>query len=329
MAKQVFIDGEAGTTGLQVRGRLESRADIELLTLPESDRKSVEARKAAINAADAVILCLPDAAAIEAASLVDPENTRTVLIDASTAHRTNPEWAYGFPELCAGQRAVISASKRISNPGCYATGFIAATRPLVDAGLLKQGARLVASAISGYSGGGKPLIGIFEGSEPHEPWGAYAFGLEHKHLPEMACYGKLQRAPIFLPAVGDFAQGMVVSVPLHYDQDLVAVSNDAAAAGGGVGKMVHAALSKHYEGQKFVTVKPFGEEGFEDQLERGSFLRPDALNDSNNLEVFVYANDAQGTCVVSVRLDNLGKGASGAAVQNLNLALGLDENAGL
>ena len=236
------IDGQAGTTGLQVRGRLERRGDIELITLPEDKRKDAAARAEAINAADAVILCLPDAAAIEAASLVEAGNDRTVLIDASTAHRTNPEWAYGFPELDASQRAKIAASKRIANPGCYATGYIALTAPLVAAGVLAPSAALVASAISGYSGGGNPLIDVFEGGEPHEPWGAYSFALDHKHLPEMQVFSGLERPPIFLPAVGAFAQGMVVSVPIHYDRDLA-----DPAAGGDVGQQVHAALAAHYK----------------------------------------------------------------------------------
>ena len=320
---KVFIDGEAGTTGLQVRDRLGARADIELLSLPEDKRKDADARKEAINSADAVILCLPDDAAIEAAALVDPSNDKTVLIDASTAHRTNPEWDYGFPELSAGQREAISSSKRIANPGCYATGFIAATAPLVSAGLLKPSASLVCSAISGYSGGGKALMAVFEGEEAHEPWGAYAFNLNHKHLPEMTYYAGLDRAPIFMPAVGAFAQGMVVSVPIHCGQDL--------AKAGASGDEVHAALAAHYAGCSFVEVMPRGTDAWVEQglLERGAFLRPDALNDSNKLQIFVYDNADRQTCVVAVRLDNLGKGASGAAVQNLNIALGLDEGAGL
>ena len=326
MATTVFIDGQAGTTGLQVRGRLERRGDIELITLPEDKRKDAAARAEAINAADAVILCLPDAAAIEAASLVEAGNDRTVLIDASTAHRTNPEWAYGFPELDASQRAKIAASKRIANPGCYATGYIALTAPLVAAGVLAPSAALVASAISGYSGGGNPLIDVFEGGEPHEPWGAYSFALDHKHLPEMQVFSGLERPPIFLPAVGAFAQGMVVSVPIHYDRDLA-----DPAAGGDVGQKVHAALAAHYKGSRFVRVMPFGDDAWKEEglLERGAFLRPDALNDTNELQVFVYCNEERRTCVVAARLDNLGKGASGAAVQNLNIALGLDEATGL
>jgi len=327
MATSVFIDGEAGTTGLQVRDRLIARSDIELITLPEDKRKDADARAEAINSADVVVLCLPDAAAIEAASLVKPDNDRTVLIDASTAHRINPDWAYGFPELSTSQREKISSSKRIANPGCYATGFIALAAPLVDAGLLKPSASLVVSAVSGYSGGGKPLIGIFEGEEPHEPWGAYGFNLNHKHLPEMKVFSGLESPPIFLPAVGAFAQGMVVSVPIHYDRDLA----DGAGAGGSVGASVHAALAAHYEGSRFVSVMPFGDQAWADEelLERGAFLRPDALNDTNQLQVFVYCNDEKRTCVVAARLDNLGKGASGAAVQNLNIAMGLDEGIGL
>uniref|UniRef100_A0A7S2G3X4 Semialdehyde dehydrogenase NAD-binding domain-containing protein n=1 Tax=Haptolina brevifila TaxID=156173 RepID=A0A7S2G3X4_9EUKA len=321
----VFIDGEAGTTGLQVRDRLSARSDVEVISLPEADRKDAAARTEAINTADAVILCLPDAAAIEAASLVATDNDKTVLIDASTAHRTDPAWDYGFPEISAEQRARIAQSKRISNPGCYATGFIAVTHPLVDAGLLRPSAALVASAISGYSGGGKALMGVFEGSEPHEPWGAYGFSLNHKHLPEMAKYSGLSSPPIFLPAVGSFAQGMVVSVPIHYERDLEdGIEGDAGAA-------IHAALSKHYADSRFVSVMPLGESTWKEEglLERGAFLRPDALNGTNQLQVFVYCNEEARTCVVAARLDNLGKGASGAAVQNLNIALGLDEGTGL
>ena len=324
----VFIDGEAGTTGLQVLGRLEKRGDIKLITLPEDKRKDTAARAEAINAADAVILCLPDAAAIEAVALCTPDNDRTVFIDASTAHRTNADWVYGFAEMDGGQRDAIAASRRIANPGCYPTGFIAATRPLVSAGLLNKDARLVASAVSGYSGGGKPLMEIFEGEEPHEPWGAYGFNLDHKHLPEMCQYSGLDEPPIFLPAVGSFAQGMVVSVPIRYADLTSAATGGSASAG----EVLHAALVKHYEGQKFVKVMPFaGAQGGIDSslLERGAFLRPDLLNDTNQLELFVYCNDERKTCVVAARLDNLGKGASGAAVQNLNIALGLDEAAGL
>lgn len=323
---KVFIDGEAGTTGLEVRNRLAKRSDVELITLNEVDRKDAKARAKAFSAADAAILCLPDEAAIEAVTLV-ASDSECVLIDASTAHRINPEWAYGFPELNSEQRSKIAGSKRIANPGCYATGFIALTHPLTSAGLLRADASLVATAVSGYSGGGKALMGVFEGEEPHEPWGAYGFALAHKHLPEMKCFSGLAEEPIFLPAVGDFAQGMVVSVPIHYSRDLT----DATVKAGRVGEAVHAALSNHYASDHFVTVMPLGEAAWKEAglLERGAFLRPDALNDTNHLQIFVYCNEEKRTCVLSARLDNLGKGASGAAVQNLNIALGLDETTGL
>jgi N-acetyl-gamma-glutamyl-phosphate reductase len=323
---KVFIDGEAGTTGLEVRNRLAKRSDVELITLNEADRKDAKARANAFSAADAAILCLPDEAAIEAVTLV-ASDSECVLIDASTAHRINPEWAYGFPELNSEQRSKIASAKRIANPGCYATGFIALTHPLTSAGLLRPDASLVASAVSGYSGGGKALMGVFEGEEPHEPWGAYGFALAHKHLPEMQYFSGLADAPIFLPAVGDFAQGMVVSVPLHYGRDL----SDSTVKAGGVGEAIHAALSEHYASDHFVTVMPLGEDAWKEAglLERGAFLRPDALNDTNHLQIFVYCNEEKRTCVLSARLDNLGKGASGAAVQNLNIALGLDETTGL
>ena len=251
--KKVFIDGEAGTTGLEVRNRLAKRSDVELITLNEADRKDAKARAKAFSAADAAILCLPDAAAIEAVDLCG--DSQCVLIDASTAHRINPEWAYGFPELNSEQRSKITSAKRIANPGCYATGFIALTHPLTSAGVLRPDASLVCSAISGYSGGGKALMGVFEGEEPHEPWGAYGFALAHKHLPEMQCFSGLTEPPIFLPAVGDFAQGMVVSVPIHYGRDLA----DSTVKAGGVGEAIHAALSKHYASDHFVTVMPLGE----------------------------------------------------------------------
>jgi N-acetyl-gamma-glutamyl-phosphate reductase len=343
----VFIDGEAGTTGLQARGwpaharwrhrtdaqlvyaacathkqvreRLAARKDLRVLSLPDGARKDESARRDALNSCDAAILCLPDDAAVAAVALLDASNTRTVIIDASTAFRTAPGWVYGFPELTLSHAAAVAASKRISNPGCYPTGFIALTRPLLDAGLLPPSAALVCHAISGYSGGGKALIKVFE--EPGstaEPWGAYGFNMAHKHLPEMARWSGLARPPVFCPAVGSFAQGMVVSVPLHYEQLKPGVTGEA----------LHAALVERYAGCRFVTVMPRNAGGAE-LLERGAFLRPDALNGTNQLQLFVYHNDAAGTAWLAARLDNLGKGASGAAVQNLNLALGLQPDAGL
>eukprot|EP00934_Nitzschia_sp_Nitz4_P005364 Nitzschia sp. Nitz4//scaffold125_size66327//63727//65139//NITZ4_006142-RA/size66327-augustus-gene-0.5-mRNA-1//1//CDS//3329534646//5354//frame0 len=319
-AKKVFIDGEAGTTGLQVRGRIEARSDLEIISAPFELRKDEATRKNLINEADAVILCLPDAASMEAVALVDPKNDRTVMIDASTAYRCHDDWDYGFPELSKEQRARLEKSKRIANPGCYPTGFIGLTRPLTDAGILKPGTPLTINAISGYSGGGKGLMQIFE-NEKHEPWGSYGFTLNHKHLPEMAKYSGLGRKPIFQPQIASFPQGMVVSVPLHYEW-LSAGSNGAS---------IHAALAKHYEGSNFVSVMPFGEGGCKDAglLERGAFLAADTLAGTNKMQLFVFSNDETQQAVLCARLDNLGKGASGAAVQNLNIALGLDETTGL
>lgn len=318
--KKIFIDGEAGTTGLQVRDRLAKREDLEIISISEELRKDVEERKRLINEADCVILCLPDEASIAAAAMV--ENDRTVVIDASTAFRVDDDWTYGFPELSKSQKSEITSSKRISNPGCYPTGFIALLRPLVDAGIVPVDAPLTVNAISGYSGGGNALIGIYEDEEvENEPWGAYGYSMNHKHLPEMSKYTGLNTKPIFQPAVATFAQGMVVSVPIHYSL----LKDDTT------GKDVHVALSQYYEGSKFVKVMPLGESGAKEAglLERGAFLRPDTLANTNDLELFVFHNDDEGRMVLSARLDNLGKGASGAAVQNLNLSLGLDEACGL
>lgn len=317
---KVFIDGEAGTTGLQVRGRIEARDDLEIISAPDELRKDEETRKKLINEADAVILCLPDAASIEAASWVEPDNDRTVIIDASTAFRVDENWDYGFPELSKEQREKLSKSKRIANPGCYPTGFIGLTRPLVDAGILKEGTPLTINAISGYSGGGKGLMNIYE-NEEHEPWGAYGFSMVHKHLPEMAEYSRLKKKPIFQPQVATFAQGMVTSIPIHYEW----------LKAGTTAADVHKALSDHYAGSNFVSVMPLGESGVKEAglLERDAFLRPDTLANTNKMEMFVFGNDEAEQMVLCARLDNLGKGASGAAVQNLNIALGLDETTGL
>lgn len=318
--KKVFIDGEAGTTGLQVRDRLASRDDIEIISPPFELRKDEKTRRELINEADAVILCLPDDASKEAASWVDADNDRTVLIDASTAFRVNDDWTYGFPELNLEQRNKIAASKRIANPGCYPTGFISLTRPLVDAGILPEGTPVTTNAISGYSGGGKALMEIYEGADS-EPWGSYGFSLKHKHVPEMAKYSGLNRKPIFQPAVSKFVQGMVVSIPLHYDW----------LKPGTTGEMIHSTLAKHYEGSNFVEVMPQGEGSIKESglFERGAFLRPDTLANTNKMQLFVFDNDEDSMVVLCARLDNLGKGASGAAVQNMNIALGLDETTGL
>ena len=315
MAKKVFIDGEAGTTGLQIRGRLQGRRDLELLSVEADRRKDAEARRALLNEADLVVLCLPDDAAREAVSLIENDTTR--VIDASTAHRVAPGWTYGFPEMTPDQTARVAGSTRVSNPGCYPTGAIALIRPLVERGLLPDDFPVSVHAISGYSGGGRKLIESFEGVEGAEPMAMnhflYGLGLNHKHLPELQAHARLARAPIFAPSVGRFAQGMLVQVALP----LWALPGQPAAAD------VHAALDEVYEDQRFVSVAPLAESA---KLAR---LDPEALNGSNDLRLYVFANEAAEQVLLVAQLDNLGKGASGAAVQNLNLMLGAEQELGL
>jgi N-acetyl-gamma-glutamyl-phosphate reductase len=309
MKPKVFIDGEAGTTGLQIAARLKARDDLELLSIDEVKRKDANARGAIMKKADAVILCLPDDAARLAVSLV--ENPNTVIIDASTAHRTSPGWVYGFPEMDKGQRAAIAASSRISNPGCYPTGFIALVRPLIVSGLVPHDWPLTVNAVSGYSGGGKPMIAEFEERQTEDNYRIYAMGQTHKHPPEMKKHAGLAQMPLFMPAVGRFAQGMIIEVPLT----LWALPKKPKRAA------LHAQLKATYAGERFVKVVPLGEG---DAMKT---LGAEGCNETNRLELYVFGTDEQARLVA--RLDNLGKGASGAAVQNLNIALGLDEGAGL
>lgn len=313
MAQRVFIDGEAGTTGLQIRERLEARRDIELVSIDPAKRKDADERKRLLNGVDAVILCLPDEAAREAVGLI--ENDAVKVIDASTAYRVAPGWTYGFAEMAKGQRAAIAASKRISNPGCYPTGFIALTRPLVEAGVIPRDWALSVNAVSGYSGGGKAMIAEFEDetspSYTRAPYRIYAMTQKHKHVPEMQKYSGLVRAPIFAPSVGRYYKGMIVEVPLPL----------AAFANGSKLEDVHGVLAQAYKGERFVSVASLEEA-------RGlKTLDPEGLNGTNALKLFVFGHDEEARLVAL--LDNLGKGASGAAVQNLNIALGLDEGAGL
>ena len=313
MVQRVFIDGEAGTTGLQIRERLERRRDIELVSIDPEKRKDAVERKRLLNSVDAVILCLPDDAAREAVSLI--ENDAVKVIDASTAYRVTPDWAYGFAEMSKDQRAKIAASKRISNPGCYPTGFIALTRPLVEAGIIPRDWALSVNAVSGYSGGGKSMIAEFENeSDPsftRVPYRIYAMGQKHKHVPEMQKYAGLARAPIFAPSVGRYYKGMIVEVPLPL----------AAIANGSKLEDVHGVLAQAYKGERFVSVTPLAESATLKSLD------PEVLNGTNQLKLFVFGHDQEALLVAL--LDNLGKGASGAAVQNMNIALGLEESAGL
>jgi N-acetyl-gamma-glutamyl-phosphate reductase len=304
MPAKVFIDGEVGTTGLQIRARLEHRADIRLISLPEEHRKSRLARLGAFAEADVAILCLPDAAVHDIAP--DLRDLPCRVIDASTAHRTDPAWEFGFPELDAGQRGRIAAAKQVSNPGCYSTGAIALLRPLVDAGLIAPDHPVTINALSGYSGGGKAMIADFEDGRVQGGF-VYATSQQHKHLPEIVSRARLGRKPIFVPQVGQFAQGMIVQVPLHLPPD-----GPAAAM---------AALRAHYAGQHFVQVL--------DRAALGDRIDPQRLNGTNRMELTVDGDPETGATVLIAVLDNLGKGASGAAVQNLNLLLGLNEMAGL
>ncbi|MFK8182573.1 MAG: N-acetyl-gamma-glutamyl-phosphate reductase [Phormidesmis sp.] len=320
-APTVFIDGEAGTTGLQIYQRLEARDDLEVISIDADKRKDANERAKLLNAADISILCLPDAAAREAVSLVT--NPKARILDASTAHRTAAGWVYGFAELRDGQRDAISNSTRVSNPGCYPTGFLATVAPLVSKKLLPADAPLTVNAISGYTGGGNKMIAQYEGfradnpeSESVSPYSPYGLKFAHKHVKEMQTYAGLGHAPLFVPAVGDFAQGMVVQVPLPL------WSLDSSPTG----QQLHDVLSAHYEGETFVKVMPYGDAS---ALRGGNFLEAKNANGTNEVQLFVFANDDTKEALLVARLDNLGKGASGAAVQNLNIMLGLPEHSGL
>jgi len=315
VSHRVFIDGQAGTTGLEIHARLRGRPDLELLEIDPARRKDAAARRELLNEADAVVLCLPDAAAREAVALVERPGVR--VLDASTAYRIDPAWAYGLPELDANQRARIAAAERVSNPGCYPTGFILAVRPLVDASWIDPNAPLSIHAISGYTGGGRELVERYEARRAdgiHTPPRPYALSLAHKHLPEMQQCTGITQAPLFSPLVGDFARGMLVQIPLT--ESVRARPADPAA--------LTAALAERYADEPCVHVHPAGDTN---ALVDGGFLDPEACNGTNRVDLMAFGHGDQQLLVA--RLDNLGKGAGGAAVQNLNLMLGAPEHAGI
>jgi N-acetyl-gamma-glutamyl-phosphate reductase len=309
MKPKIFIDGQEGTTGLQIYERLGARDDIELLLIDESKRKDVSERRRLLNSADLVFLCLPDAAAREAVSLIENDTTR--VIDASTAHRTAPNWAYGFPELSGEHRAAIEVSKRVANPGCHATGFLSTVYPLIKMGILPASYRLTCFSLTGYSGGGKKMIAEYEGKDKGEALFAprlYGLNLDHKHMPEMMAVTGLERKPIFVPIVDDYYKGMSTSVTVH--NDLLPEKFTAAE--------IRDRLAQYYGDNMFITVAPFRD---------GGFLESNWGGGTNRLEITVSGGD--GMTLLTARFDNLGKGASGAAVQNMNIMLGFDEGAGL
>lgn len=313
---KIYIDGQEGTTGLKIKERFADRNDIELLRISEELRKDPAERARLINAADYVFLCLPDEASREAVSFIDKDNDHVRIIDASTAHRTNPEWAYGFPELSAQHREKIVNSNRVAVPGCYASGFAAVVYPLVNNGIIPADYPVFAYATSGYSGAGKKAIAVYESDEKPFEFGSprqYAMSQQHKHLPEMQAVSGLKFKPMFNPMVCDYFSGMVVSVPLQTRT----LANPCTAA------QIHEMYAKHYEGAKMVEVMPL----MPIEEQKSFFLASNTLSGLDKLQVFVFGNDEQ--VLLCARLDNLGKGASGAAIQCLNIMMGIDETTGL
>jgi N-acetyl-gamma-glutamyl-phosphate reductase len=315
MTARIFIDGAAGTTGLEIRERLAGREDVAVFELPDAERKSVTARAEALNDADLAILCLPDDAAKESVSLIKSNKVR--VIDASTAHRVAPGWSYGFAEMAPGQREAIAGSTRVANPGCYPTGFLALVRPLVQAGMVPADFPLTTNAVSGYSGGGKSMIEEFEKAESptyvETVFRTYALTLAHKHVPEMQVHAGLKHAPVFAPSVGRFYRGMIVEVPLQ----LWALPRQPTVAA------VHDILGSAYEHEKLIEVA-----GLEEAASLKT-LDAELVKNTNGMKLFVFGNDKTQQARLVAVLDNLGKGAGGAAIQNMNIMLGLPETTGL
>ena len=303
---RVFVDGSTGTTGLDIIARLKVRQDLQLVTLDASERRNVDARITAIKSADLSVLCLPDDAAEDLVGALGSDESR--LLDASSRHRTAPGWVYGLPELAKGQRAAIASSTRVSNPGCYPTGFLLCVRPLVDAGIIDKTARLSMHAVSGYSGGGKQMIARYQACDGNLAARPYALGLDHKHLPEMRVHAGLDQAPLFSPMVASYYKGMITQVPV---------------LSRGLRGRIYTVLAERYQDEPFIKVH---EPGDITCLEHGQ-LPPDGANDTNRVDLFVFGDDEH--LLLTARFDNLGKGACGAAIQNLNLMLGIDECAGL
>ena len=314
MKKDIFIDGETGTTGLQVHEKLSKHPNVNIMSVDQCKRKDISYKKEMLAKSDVTFLCLPDEISIETVKIADELRDKSpIIIDASTAHRTDPNWSYGLPELGENYRQRLKNSKRIASPGCYSTGANVILKPLIINGILNKDIPIIINAVSGYSGGGKSMINYFKETE-HEPFFNYGLKLNHKHLPEIMYHNKLGLTPIFSPSVGDFIQGMIVSIPLHFSWFNQKVDTEK----------IQCLLEEFYSGANFIKVLK-KDEGLSDK----GYFRPDNLVGTNYLDISVFGNDNNDQLIISSRLDNLGKGASGAAIQSMNIALGYDETLGL